>query len=238
MKISIVLPTYNESDNIGLVTRMITEVLHGKDYEIMVVDDNSPDGTAEIARRLGQYYPIKVIKRSGKLGLGTAIIEGFCKSSGDIMGVIDADMQHPPELIPELISALQDGYDIAIASRYISGGGVEGWSFFRRLTSKVATMLARPLVEIKDPMSGFFLIRRSVFEHLTLGCTGYKILLEILANGDYSAKEIPYVFQPRKYNKSKLDAREYYRYLKLLLNLYTKRSKSVLSRARAKEDSV
>ena len=196
-------------------------------YELVIVDDNSPDGTAELALELSRHYPIRVIKRPGKLGLATAVVEGFKHARGEVLVVMDADLQHPPELVPELVrKVLYEGYDIAIASRYVKGGRIEGWSFTRRIVSKGAILLAHLLVPrtrgIKDPVSGFFAIKRSVIEGVELNPIGYKILLEILAKGRWTrVVEVPYTFKPRTRGKSKLSAKEIVNYLRHLLRLMT-----------------
>jgi dolichol-phosphate mannosyltransferase len=221
--ISIVSPTYNESENIRLLIGRISEVMSGHKYEIIVVDDNSPDGTEDIVKELSKRYPVKILVRNGKLGLASAIMTGFEHAKGDVLGVIDADLQHPPEYILDFVKAIElNGCDIAVGSRYINGGGVEGWSKKRLLTSKVAGLLAKPLVRgVKDPMSGFFFLKRNVIEGVKLNPTGYKLGLEILVKGNYKkVKEIPFTFKPRKNGASKLDKKELLTYLKLLKDLY------------------
>lgn len=221
MKVSVVVPTYEERDNLKLLVERIARTLDGQDYEIVVVDDNSPDGTAEAAASLSQHYPIKVIRRDGKLGLASAISDGFEHSSGDVVGVIDADLQHPPKLIKDLVSTIGQGYDIAVASRLVDGGGMENWTLFRKIVSKGATLLARPLTQVKDPLSGYFFIRRTVIEERGFKPTGYKLLLEVLVKGNYKqVKEVPYTFSTREKGKSKLGIGEYIKYLKLLYSLY------------------
>ncbi len=229
MNISIVIPTYNENDNLKNLTHKINSALKEKDYQMVIVDDNSPDGTAELAGELSKDYPIKVIKREGKLGLASAILDGFHSSDGEIVGVMDADLQHPPALVKELIEEIEDGYDIAIASRYIPGGGVRDWSFLRRLVSKGATMLAKPLTPVKDPMSGCFFLRKEIINNHGFAPSGYKILLEILVKTEsLRIKEVPYIFEKRKAGESKLSTRVYLNYLQLLARLYTRRARRLL----------
>jgi len=159
--------------------------------------------------------------REKKKGLASAILHGFMNASGDVLGVIDADLQHPPELLKEMAKKIEDGYDIVIASRYVEGGGIEGWSFHRILISRVAILLARPLTDVKDPMSGCFLLRREVIDGVNFNPTGYKLLLEILVKGNYErVAEVPYVFRERIYGQSKLGIGEIMRYIRLLLHLY------------------
>jgi len=220
MKVSVIVPTYQERDNIEPLVRRIATALGGWDYEVIVVDDNSPDGTAEVAAGLAEKYPVRLIRREGVRGLGSAILEGFKNAEGNTLGVIDADLQHPPEIIPELLTAIQHGSDIAIASRYVRGGGIEGWSTVRRLISKVAVLVARPLTSVKDPMSGCFLLSRRVIDGISLTSKGYKILLEILVKGQYHhVAEVPYIFTERRSGRSKLGLRECLNYMTLLANL-------------------
>jgi dolichol-phosphate mannosyltransferase len=221
MKISVIVPTYNEAENIKKLIPKIDSVLKCYDYEIVVVDDNSPDGTAKVAEKLAEQYPVRVLKRNNKLGLASAILYGFMNANGDVLGVIDADLQHPPELLNEMAKKIKDGYDIVIASRYVKCGGIEGWSFHRLLISKVAILLAKPLTSVKDPMSGCFLLRRKVIEGVNFNPTGYKLLLEILVKGNYKrVAEVPYVFRNRAYGQSKLGPSEILRYIRLILHLY------------------
>lgn len=226
--ISVVIPTYNEAENIKKLVPMIDEILVKYTYEIIVVDDNSPDGTAKIAKRLAEYYPIRVLVREKKKGLASAILYGFMNASGDVLGVIDADLQHPPELLGKMAKKIEEGCDIVIASRYVEGGGIEGWTFYRRLISKGAILLARPLIDsVKDPMSGCFLLRKEVIDGINLNPTGYKLLLEILVKGKYvKVAEVPYVFRERIYGQSKLGIGEMLRYVYLLLHLYSYKTRN------------
>jgi len=222
MKLSLVVPTYEERANLGPLVIRLAAALPGYEYEIVVVDDDSPDGTAEEAAILANRHPITVIKREGVRGLGSAILEGFRNSRGDVLGVIDADLQHPPEVMLKLVKAIGDGADIAIASRHVPGGGIENWTRFRRLVSRGATILARPLTGVRDPMSGCFMLDRVVIEGVNLSPKGYKLLMEILVKGRYSTvREVPYTFGNRHAGKSKLSMMEYARHLTLLITLYS-----------------
>jgi dolichol-phosphate mannosyltransferase len=226
MKISVIVPTYQERDNIKPLIKKIANTMQGRNYEIVVVDDNSPDGTAEVAAELSKSYPVKVVKRERKLGLASAVTEGFRVTDGTIIGVIDADLQHPPELIRKLVEKIEHGCDIASASRYVEGGGVKSWSLSRRIVSRGATLLARPLTKVKDPLSGYFFIRRRVIEKIRFSPAGFKILLEILVKGDYERyEEVPYTFSAREMGRSKLRADEYVKYLELLCHLYPHKCK-------------
>lgn len=221
MKISIVVPTYNESENIQKLIHLLNSALNNYNHEIVIVDDNSSDGTVEITKKNAEKYPVKMIVRKKKSGLALAILTGFRNSTGEILGVIDADLQHPPELIVALIDKIRNGYDIAIASRYVEGGGMEDWSFFRKTVSKGAIMLTKPLTKVKDPMSGYFMLRRDIIAGVNFKHHGYKLLLEILVKGNYiKVAEIPYIFTKRMAGESKLNASEYWKYIRLLLHLY------------------
>jgi len=230
MKISIIIPTYNERENLETLVARLHNCLSPDTYELIIVDDDSPDGTCELARELSAEHPMRIIRRKGKRGLASAIVDGFKEATGEILGVLDADLQHPPEVIRELIEQMPQ-YDIAIASRYVKSGKVEGWSFLRRLVSKGAILLARPLTQVKDPMSGCFSAKAEIIRDIKFDPVGYKILLEVIVKGRYEkVKEIPYAFQVRAHGQSKLGFGEYVNYLKLLLRLY--RYKFTVARGR------
>ncbi len=221
--ISIIIPTYNERGNIEkLVPEIFLSCKELKaEIEVVIVDDNSPDGTALVAEELGKKYNVRLIRRSGKLGLASAAIRGFSETKSGIIGVMDADMSHPAEVIPHLIEPiLKAEADLAVGSRYVKGGGVEVWPLHRRITSRGATLLAFPLTRVKDPLSGLFFFKRSAIEGVSLSAKGYKIGLEILVKGKYErVVEVPYVFRNRFVGKSKLTAMEYIHYLRNLLVL-------------------
>jgi dolichol-phosphate mannosyltransferase len=228
--ISVIVPTYNEKENIQKLIPAVHKALSKHEHEMIVVDDNSPDGTAKVAEELSKEYPVSVLKRKGKLGLASAIFHGFAHAKGDVLGVIDADLQHPPEYVEDFALTVMNGHDIAVGSRYTRGGKIEGWSKYRTLVSKGAIVLSKPLTNVKDPMSGYFFLKRRVIEGVKFSPTGYKILLEILAKGSYkNVKEIPYTFKIRRLGKSKLGAGEYLNYLKLLYYLYGFKFKTALN---------
>ena len=221
---SLIVPTYCESQNIAILVERVHQSLSSYSYELVVVDDNSPDGTSEIANSLSQQYPVRVITRRNERGLASAVVEGFKQASGAILGVIDADLQHPPEVVPELLENVRSGADVVIASRYVEGGGSEGWSASRKIISKGSKLLAQVLLPsargIKDPLSGFFLFRREVIDGVELSPTGYKILLEVLVKGKASEiAEVPYIFRVRERGTSNLTSGEGIRYLKHLTRL-------------------
>ena len=222
--ISIVIPTYNERENIEILIPKIFRVLEkeGVEGEVIIVDDNSPDKTGRVAEGMKKHYRIKVIHRSFKLGLSSAVLEGFKVAEGGIIGVMDADLSHPPEIIPDLIEPLFKGEaDLVVGSRYVNGGGVKNWSLRRKITSKLAASLAKGLTDVRDPMSGFFFFDRGIIKSVELNPRGYKIGLEIMVKGRYkSIKEVPYVFAERKSGKSKLGFGEKFEYLLHLLRLY------------------
>lgn len=218
-EISIIIPTYNERETLE---KLIFNIFRLKieRLEVIIVDDNSPDNTGEIAEKLSQLYPVTVIHRKEKLGLGSAVIEGFKSAQSDILGVMDADLSHPPELIPQMLKEIKN-HDLVIGSRLIQGGKVEKWPILRKFISLVGVLCAKPLTKVKDPLSGFFFLRRKVIDGINLNCRGYKILLEILTKGKYqTCKELPIIFKTRNLGQSKLSLREYADYSKLLLHLY------------------
>lgn len=220
IRVSLIAPTYNEKENIRLLTEEIFSVLKNHndiDLELIVVDDNSPDGTGAAAESLKESFPVRVIHRCRKSGLGSAVWEGFELSARPFLGVIDADLSHDPALIPELIYALRN-HDIAIGSRYNSGSRTENWPWYRKLISKTGIFFARKLTRVKDPLAGYFFLNRNVVKNMTLTSPGYKILLEILVKGNYSkVTEIPFVFRNRQFNVSKLNLSEYYLFIKQLV---------------------
>jgi dolichol-phosphate mannosyltransferase len=221
MKVSIVVPTYNEAKNLPLLVEEIFNVVdRGRfDLELIIVDDNSPDGTGAVAEDLAKSYPVQVIHRSGKLGLGSAVREGFSKSDREVIGVMDADLSHDPGIINTMLGSFQtDGADIVMGSRFEKGSTVEQWKWWRRLISQAGVGITYLLTGVKDPLSGFFFLHRSVLENVKLDTTGYKILLEILVKGNYKkVKEIPFRFRIRKFSTSKLDKKEYWLFLKQII---------------------
>nr|WP_206204832.1 glycosyltransferase family 2 protein [Thermococcus sp. MV11] len=202
----------------------ISGALKGYDYEIIIVDDDSPDRTWELAERLAERFPVRVIHRTNEKGLSSAVLRGFAEAEGDVFVVMDADLQHPPEVIPALLKAIEEGADIAIASRYVPGGGVRNWYWYRKLISKGAIMIGRlalpKIRDIKDPVSGFFALRREVVEGAELNPIGFKILMEILIKGKYKeVKEVPFTFGLRHAGESKLGTKTMVNYLKHVYRL-------------------
>jgi dolichol-phosphate mannosyltransferase len=202
----------------------------GISYELIVVDDDSRDGTDEAVREIAaQDSRLRFICRTGERGLGGAVLHGWQFSKAEILGVIDADLQHPPELLPELWQAMETGSDVALASRYAPQGNLRKWHPARHLLSRMAILLTLPLqkpgIHVRDPMSGFFLVRRSCIDDLALQTKGFKILLEILVRGKArSVAEIPFTFGPRRAGASKAGAKVGLDYLLLLRRLWKQRS--------------
>jgi dolichol-phosphate mannosyltransferase len=221
--VSVILPTYNEYENIGLIIPKIFKELADENItsEIIVVDDNSPDGTAGFARDLGNGYNVKVYVRKEEKGLATAVMKGFELSKGEICLVMDADMSHPTEKIPEMIRPILAGdCDATVGSRYVAGGGLKDWPFARRLISKGAGLLASGLVKISDTTSGFMAIRRKLLEGKHFDPVGWKIVLEVLVKTNCKVNEVPIVFKDREKGTSKLNLKVQRDYLLHLWKLY------------------
>ncbi len=220
--ISVVIPTYNEAGAIEQTLRRAAGALcaAGEEFELIVVDDSSADGTAEIAEKLSGELPVRVLRRPGRQGLATAVLDGWALARGELLAVMDADLQHPPEILRPLVEALRDpATDIALASRYTSGGGLGDWSWVRRFiswgaTHLAATVLPLTLAGVSDPLSGMFALRASALRDVSLNPLGYKILLEVLAKARLrKIGEVPYVFELRGQGSSKLGPRQYLEYL-------------------------
>ncbi|MEO8520486.1 MAG: polyprenol monophosphomannose synthase [Acidobacteriota bacterium] len=218
--LSIVVPTYNERDRLADLVEAIFAAYAAErlDGELVIVDDNSPDGTGALADDLATRHRIIVLHRAGKLGLGTAVIEGFAAASASVVGVIDADMSHPPALLPRMFAAMRAAdADAVVASRYIPGGGTRNWERSRLLMSRLACVMARGLTPIRDATSGFFLIRRDLARGVEISAGGFKICLELLVRSrPASLVEVPYVFVGRTAGESKMNLKEATGYLRQL----------------------
>ncbi|MBF2018057.1 MAG: glycosyltransferase [Rivularia sp. T60_A2020_040] len=225
---SLVIPTYLEAGNINKIVRTLTSLLDKSipgDYELIVVDDNSPDGTWEVAASMMSEFPqLRVMRRENERGLSSAVIRGWQNARGRVLGVIDGDLQHPPHILLQLLNAIEKD-DLAVASRHVEGGGVSSWSFIRRLLSRGAQLLGliilpRVIGRVSDPMSGYFMVRRNCVENITFNPIGYKILLEILGRGRVDKiAEIGYVFCERQDGESKVSWKHYLDYIRHLLRL-------------------
>jgi dolichol-phosphate mannosyltransferase len=232
---SLVIPTYNERKNITAIVEVLSSLLDAAipgDYELIVVDDNSPDRTWELAQTLISEYPqLRVMRRTSERGLSTAVIRGWQAANGQVLGVIDGDLQHPPKVLLQLLAAIKQGADLAVASRHVDGGGVSSWSFLRRFLSRGAQLLGLVILpqvvgRVSDPMSGYFLVRRSVIAGHTLNPVGYKILIEVLGRGNINQiTEVGYVFQERREGESKVTWKQYVEYLHHLLKLRISRGR-------------
>jgi len=229
-QVSVIIPTFNESENICNVLESIKEYMPKVNIEAIVVDDNSPDGTGKIVEDYVKSmrdiagYSVSIIHRKAKNGLSSAIIDGLNKSSGDTVVVMDSDLSHPPQIIPKMLETLkQTQCDIVVASRYVAGGAINGWTLKRKLMSKVATKIAKKGLGItpSDPMSGFFAFRRKITDGLKFDAIGYKILLELLVKTKgVKVEEVPYTFTDRKFGSSKLDTSIILDYCKSVWQLY------------------
>jgi dolichol-phosphate mannosyltransferase len=222
--LTMVVPTYNERGRLAELVGALFDACAGHriGLEVVIVDDSSPDGTGAVADELARSFPIRVVHRSGKLGLGTAVVAGFEVASADVVGVMDADFSHPPALVPRLYAALMaTGADVIIASRYVPGGSTPNWPVWRRLVSRLACVAARPLTPVRDSASGFFLIRHDVARGVTIHAGGFKICLELLMRAwPRHLIEMPYRFDDREQGESKMSLGEAAGYLLQLRDLY------------------
>ncbi len=223
-EVSIVVPTFSEAGNVHELHARLAACLNGEDWELIFVDDDSPDGTADVARELAQRdRRVRCIQRIGRRGLSSAVVEGALSSSAPLIAVMDGDLQHDPSILPLLIGKVRaHGLDLAIGSRYAAGGSTGDWAGSRKWMSRVATRLAQGLApeELTDPMSGYFVVRSSLVRETArkLSGYGYKILLDLLASAGRPLKlaEVPYVFRERLRGESKLDSLVVWEYLMLL----------------------
>jgi dolichol-phosphate mannosyltransferase len=241
IKFSLIVPTYNESRNLAKLVEILSQLLnnyfHGN-YELIIVDDDSPDLTWQVGLDLMPDYPqLRVMRRQGEKGLSTAVIRGWQASQGEILGVIDGDLQHPPETLIKMLDEMAKGADLVVASRHAEGGGVSDWGFMRRVLSRGAQMLGLLILpnvigRVSDPMSGYFMVRRSAIANYPMNPLGYKILIEVLGRGNIgSVAEVGYVFQERQEGESKVTWRQYVDYILHLLRL---RSRGRITKLREK----
>lgn len=264
---SLIVPTYNESKNVERLVEILTRLLDeyfdrkfdrndrnfvseseqkssnnpnnlNKCYELIIVDDDSPDLTWQVSLDLMPRYPnLRVMRRQGEKGLSTAVIRGWQAAQGRILGVIDGDLQHPPETLTQMLDAMLDGVDLVVASRHVAGGGVSDWGFLRRMLSRGAQMLGLLILpnvigRVSDPMSGYFMVRRTAIANCPMNPLGYKILIEVLGRGNIQAvAEVGYVFQERQEGESKVTWRQYVHYILHLLRL---RSRGRITKIRKK----
>jgi len=226
LKLSVVIPTYREVRNLEAAARAIEAALRDRRwaYEVIFVDDDSQDGSEALAVKLGDSLPVRMVVRLGEKGLSTAVLRGIAEARGEYVVVMDADLSHPAERIPDMLALLEHHKkDFVVGSRYVAGGSLDpSWTWFRLLNSKIATWLALPLARIHDPMSGFFAFRRADMpEAHLLSPIGYKIGLELLVKGGFKKPgEVPIHFADRVHGESKLTWKEQVRYLRHLRRLY------------------
>ena len=223
-ELTIVVPTFNERDNIRPLLELIARALDGDNYEVVFVDDDSRDGTLPELQAVARTDPkVRYIHRIGRRGLSSAVVEGMLSSSAPYLAVIDADLQHDETLLPDMLAVLRGGEaDIVVGSRYVEGGGMGEWAASRQLISRTATRIARLIIraDLTDPMSGFFMLTREAFAGSVrnLSGQGYKILLDIFAShpDTLRLRELPYEFRTRQHGESKLDALVTWEYLMLV----------------------
>jgi dolichol-phosphate mannosyltransferase len=224
VELSIVVPTFNEKNNVEQLIAGVEQALPNVKWEIIFIDDDSPDGTADFVRGLAQSKPyVRCHQRIGRRGLSRAVIEGILSSSAPVIAVMDADLQHDETLLPTMLDQIRDNHtDIVVGSRYCAGGSVEGWNSQRVAMSRFATILSRTIVtpQLTDPMSGFFMIRRETFHRIVrrLSGEGYKILLDLIASSPEPPRlvEVPYRFRERMAGESKVDSAVVWEYLLLI----------------------
>jgi dolichol-phosphate mannosyltransferase len=229
VRFSLIIPTYNESKNVPVLINQLEALLEpvlGSSYELIVVDDNSPDRTWEVALEVAATHPcVRVVRRQSERGLSTAVIRGWQVARGEVLGVMDADLQHPAEVNLGLLAEIDRGADLATASRHVEGGGVSDWSMARRLLSRGAQLLGLLLLpavlgRLSDPMSGYFMLRRTTLAGVELDPLGYKILIEVVARSNPRwIGEVGYVFRERTEGESKVTWKLYVDYLRHLLKL-------------------
>ena len=229
--LALIVPTINEEGNIGQLIDRARAALDPEHvpFQIVVVDDDSRDRTETIVKEMAQQDPrISVIVRKGQRGLSGAILDGWRQTNADVLGVIDADLQHPPELLPRLYEAVAAGKDLAIGSRYTAGGGIGDWNFVRRMLSSAAVMATWPLqkrgARAHDPMAGFFMVRRACVENIPFQREGFKLLLDVLVRSRIrSIQEVPIEFGLRTADESKANLKVGWDYAKLLVRLYARK---------------
>lgn len=226
MKLSVISPTYNEAENVGRLIGELEKILQATDYEILISDDDSPDLTWARVEEIGRRNPrVRALRRTANRGLGPSVVDGFSSATGEAVACIDADLQHDPTILPQMLKELENGSDLVVATRYMPGGGTANWGIIRRLGSWGCTKLAQVLlgVKLRDPMSGYFMMRRDDFLKIRdrLNVRGFKILLEIAAHmRPRHLGEVPYIFGPRAQGESKLSNKIVFAYLSQVWRLY------------------
>lgn len=225
-QLSVIVPTFNEVGNVTELRDRVAVALHGIDWEMIFVDDDSPDHTAATLREMAQADPrVRCLQRIGRRGLSRAVVEGVLSTSAPIVAVMDADLQHDEQVLPLMLERLdREQLDMVVASRYVAGGSVDGWRADRVEMSRWATRFTKWIVrtELADPMSGYFVMRRSTFEAAVrkLSGEGYKLLIDLLASSPIPPRvaELPYAFRPREAGESKLDSAVIWAFAMLLID--------------------
>lgn len=228
-KISVVVPTYNESENVGNLVNQIDYALRGIEYEVIFVDDSTDNTPDAIRKVMDENKNVRMEHRETEKGLATAVLKGFSLAEGDYIAVMDADLQHPPAILRSMYAVMETGVDFCVPSRFIPGGSDGGLGPYRKLVSGVARYIGKIMLpslrKITDPTSGLFMFRRAVIDGADLRPIGWKIMVEVLAMGTYkTVVEIPYKFQARPAGESKLSSKVTVEYLKQVADL-TKRGK-------------
>lgn len=224
--ISIILPTYNEAKNIAILIPLITEQLSSIKHELIVVDDNSPDGTAKVVRKLQRKgYPVRVFVRKHERGLASATVFGFKQAKYKLISVMDTDLQHNPKYLPQMINEITTtDIDMVVGSRYLKDSAFDKWPIHKKLLSKVGILLTRPLTKIKDPLTQFYIVRKDIVNNVSFLKSGFRTSLEILADRNVTnVTEVPIIFTNRIHGESKIDFKGAVRDLVVLLKLYRKR---------------
>jgi dolichol-phosphate mannosyltransferase len=225
VEVSVIVPTYREAENLSQLTARVDQTLATRDYEIVIVDDNSPDDTVAVCSWLTRYFPVRLIVREQERGLSSAVMTGLREASGSMAVVMDGDLSYPPESIPELLAPLETGRaDFVIGSRYVEGASAaQDWRLFRRVNSLTATLLARALTTVRDPMAGYFALHKTSFVAVEtdLDPVGPRIGVELLVKGGFRhVVEVPIQVVSRARGRGKLNFREQARHLQHLARLY------------------
>jgi dolichol-phosphate mannosyltransferase len=219
--VSVIVPTYREVESLPhLIDRLSPLTSRFRSFELVIMDDDSNDGTEALVKKLALPW-VRLVIRTKDRGLSKAVVEGLGMARYDTIVVMDADLSHPPEMLPRMVEESM-AHEFVVGSRYVGGGGVDqGWSFFRWMNSKVATLMARPFTRVRDPMSGFFAFRRTVLARAAaLNPVGYKIGLELIVKCDvHDVVEVPIHFSERKFGESKLSPREHLAYVRHIARL-------------------
>jgi dolichol-phosphate mannosyltransferase len=234
-KIALVIPTVREAESLGVLLEEVRALFRNLDvpYEILVVDDDSRDGTEELVSAIAaQDARVRLLVRRGECGLAGAILHGWQHTDASLLGVMDADMQHPPLVLRDLLAAMHAGCDLALGSRYAGSARSQPWNPLRRFISAVSIWLALPLQRagsrVRDPMSGYFIVRRRCVENILFRPTGFKLLLEILTRGRvHSVTEVPFTFGRRTAGRSKAGVAVAWQYVQLIARLYVMRLKGI-----------